>query len=96
MSTAVRNFLPAFLPVTIPPADVIVSPAIPIRQNRKKYMSKRFQRGYVFKAGKMWHGRYRRDVPGQDKREYPLVVLGVRGPMSKLQAREKLMEIINR
>jgi integrase len=94
MSKAVRNSLPAFLPVTIPPADVILSPAQPIRQKRKRYMSKRFQAGYVYPVGKAWYGRYRRDVPDQEKREYPSVVLGERKAMTKRAARQKLMDII--
>jgi integrase len=57
-------------------------------------MSKRFQMGTVFLHGKKWHGRYRRDVPGQEKREYPMVVLGSKKEMSKPEAKQKLMEII--
>ncbi len=96
VSTAVRNFLPAFLPVIIPPTDVILSPAQSIRQKRKSYMSKRFQTGTVFLHGKKWHGRYRRDVPNQEKREYQLVVLGSKKEMSKPEAKQKLMEIIQK
>ncbi len=59
-------------------------------------MSKRFQRGYVFAVGKKWHGRYRRDVPGQQQREYPLVVLGNRKEMTKIEARQKLEGIIEK
>ena len=77
-------------------ADAIVIPAPPIRQKRKAYMSKRFQRGSVFPVGKMWHGRYWRDVPGKEKREHPLVVLGERKEMTKLEARKKLEAIIEK
>jgi integrase len=94
MSTAVRNSLPAFLPVTIQPADAILSPAQPIRQKRKRYMSKRFQAGYVCAVGKQWYGRYRRDVPDQEKRDSPSVVLGPRKQMTKRDARQKLADII--
>jgi integrase len=73
-----------------------LSQATPIRQKRKSQMSKRFQCGYVFAVGKMWHGRYRRDVPGQEKRESPLAVLGARAEMTKLEARQKLMDIIEK
>jgi len=96
VSTSVRNSLPAFLPVTIPSADAIVFPAQSIRQKRKSYMSKRFQTGTVFLHGKKWPGRYRRDVPNQEKREYQLVVLGSKKEMSKPEAKQKLMEIIQK
>ena len=59
-------------------------------------MSKRFQKGYVYAVGKQWYGRYRRDIPDQEERAYPSVVLGPRKEMSKLEARQKLMEIIAR
>lgn len=68
--------------------DAIVIAAPPIRQKRTGYMSKRFQRGSVFSVGKMWHGRYWQDVPGKEKREHPLVVLGERKEMTKLEARK--------
>jgi integrase len=74
----------------------ILSPAQPIRQKRKKQMSKRFQKGYVYIAGQQWYGRYRRDIPDQEKREYPSVVLGPRKEMTKLEARHKLMAIIEK
>jgi integrase len=73
-----------------------VSPAQPIRQKRKKQMSKRFQKGYVYAVGKQWYGRYRRDIPDQEQREYPSVVLGPRKEMSKLEARQKLLAIISK
>src|SRR5579863_3163547 len=57
-------------------------------------MSKRFQTGTVYLHGKKWHGRYRRDVPSQEKREYPVVVLGSKKEMSKPEAKQKLTEII--
>jgi hypothetical protein len=87
---------PIFPPVTIPSADAIVFPAQSTRQNRKSYMSKRFQTGTVFAHGKKWHGRYRRDVPNQEKREYRVVVLGSKKEMSKPEAKQKLMEIIRK
>jgi len=59
-------------------------------------MSKRFQSGTVFLHGKKWHGRYRRDVPNQEKRDYQLVVLGSKKEMSKPEAKQKLMEIIQK
>jgi len=73
-----------------------VSPAQPIRQKRKKQMSKRFQKGYVYAVGKQWYGRYRRDNPDQEQRDYPSVVLGPRKEMSKLEARQKLTGIISK
>jgi len=42
----------------------------------------------------MWHGHYWRDVPGKGKRELPLVLLGERKEMTKLEARKKLEAII--
>src|ERR1700722_12476519 len=75
-------------------ADAIVNSAPPIRQKRKAYMSKRVQRGYVFAVGKMWHGRSRGEVPGSEKREHPLLVLGERKEITKLEARQKLADII--
>src|ERR1022692_1072612 len=77
-------------------SNVILPPAQSIRQKRKSTMSKRFQTGTVFLHGKKWHGRYRRDVPNQEKREYPVVVLGSKKEMSKPEAKQKLMEIIRK
>jgi integrase len=77
----------------IHPQDIL-PPAQSIRQKAKRYMSKRFQAGTVYLHGKKWHGRYRRDVPGQEKREYPVVVLGSKKEMSRQQAKQKLMEVI--
>ena len=59
-------------------------------------MSKRFQRGSVFAVGNKWHGRYWRDVPDKETREHPLVVLGERKEMTKLEARKKLADIIEK
>src|SRR5579862_1292930 len=91
-----RISLPVCSPKTNPSADVILPAAQPTRQKRKKQMSKRHQRGYVFAHGTKWHGRYRRDIPGQDEREYRLVVLGDRKEMTKLDARQELAEIIQK
>ena len=82
------------LRVTSTVADAKVSPATPIRQKRKRCMSKRCQIGSLRLVGKMWYGRYWRDVPGQDKREHPLVVLGCKSEMTKPEAKRKLMDII--
>ena len=76
--------------------DDTLSAALPIRQNRKSTMSKRFQKGSVSKVGKMWYGRYWRDVPGQEKREHPVVVLGERKTVTKLEARKMLEAIIEK
>jgi integrase len=94
MSKAVPIFLPAFPPVTIPPADVILFPSASGQLKGRKQMTKRHQEGYVYPVGKMWYGRYRKDVPNQGKREYPSVVLGPKKEMGMLQAREKLRQII--
>jgi integrase len=68
-----------------------------IRQQRKagRSMSKRSgQSGSVRLVGSKWYGRYWRDVPGKEKREHPLVVLGEKSSMTKPEARRKLMDII--
>lgn len=54
------------------------------------------QSGSVRLVGKKWYGRYWRDVPGQQKREHPLVVLGSKAEMTKPEARRKLLDIIIR
>jgi len=77
--------------------NVIVLPATRIRQQRKagRSMSKRSgQSGSVKLVGSKWYGRYWRDVPGKEKREHPLVVLGEKSSMTKPEARRKLMDII--
>lgn len=57
-------------------------------------MSKRCQIGSLKLVGRKWYGRYWRDVPGQEAREHPLVVLGSRSEMTKPEAMRKLMGII--
>ena len=58
-------------------------------------MSKRSgQSGSVRLVGQKWYGRYWRDVPGKDKREHPLVVLGNKSEMTKPEAKRALMDII--
>jgi len=51
-------------------------------------MSTRFQTGTVRAVGKMWYGRYRRDVAGQQKRSHLAVVLGSKSEMTKQQAKK--------
>lgn len=61
--------------------------AVPFQQKAKRYMSKRSgQSGSVKLVGQKWYGRYWRDVPGKDKREHPLVVLGNKSEMTKPEA----------
>ena len=74
--------------------DATVPPALPIRQKRTGTMSKRFQKGHVYSVGKMWHGRYR--GPGTDERKLEFVDLGERKLMTKLEARRKLADIIEK
>ena len=94
---ASRNSLPDIsAEVTPEPSSVIVPAATPIRQKRKPYMSKRFQTGSVRLVGKMWYGRYWRDVPGKETRDHPLVVLGSKSEMTKPEARRKLLDIIEK
>lgn len=59
-------------------------------------MSKRFQTGSVRLIGRMWQGRYWRDVPGKEKRDHPSVVLGSKSEMTKPEARRKLLDIIEK
>jgi len=83
--------------VTAGTADAMVSGATRIRQQRKagRSMSKRSgQSGSVRLVGTKWYGRYWRDVPGNEKREHPLVILGEKSSMTKPEARRKLMDII--
>ncbi len=64
------------VPLAMSAADDTLSPATPLQQKRKRQMSTRFQTGTVRPVGKMWYGRYRRDVAGQEKRSQIAVVLG--------------------
>jgi integrase len=58
-------------------------------------MSKRpGQSGSVSLVGCKWYGRYWRDVPGNEKREHALVILGKKSEMTKPEARRKLSDII--
>jgi hypothetical protein len=68
---------------------VSVPVATPKRQQRKgRSMSRRSgQTGSLSLVGQKWYGRYRRDVPGKEKREHPLVVLGHKSSMTKPEAR---------
>ena len=52
------------------------------------------QTGSLTLVGQKWYGRYWRDVPGKEKREHPLVVLGEKSSMTKPEARRKLMAMI--
>jgi len=52
------------------------------------------QTGSLTLVGQKWYGRYWRDVPGKEKREHPLVVLGEKSSMTKPEAQRKLMAII--
>src|SRR4029077_20635829 len=70
--------------------------ATPKRQQRKgRSMSRRSgQTGSLTLVGRKWFGRYWRDVPGKEKREHPLVILGEKSSMTKPEAQRKLMAII--
>jgi integrase len=76
--------------------DILLASATDQQKRRIGCMSKRHQAGYVYAVGKQWYGRYRRDIPNQEKREYPSVVLGTRKEMTKLDARQKLADIIEK
>jgi integrase len=86
-----------FVPLVSGDSDAIVSPAAPVRQKGRKYMSKRQgQLGSLRVIGSSWVGRYWRDVPGIAKREHPSVVLGRTSVMTKTAAKRKLMDIIEK
>ena len=94
MSATAQISLPAFVSVTIPSADAIVSNGPPTQQKRKKNMSSRHQAGSVFARGKKWHGSFWCDVQGQEKRKHQVIVLGERKFMTKPEARNALAQII--
>ncbi len=74
---------------------VIIFPAKPFRQKGKKYMSKRSgQAGQVFLRNNRWVGRFYVDVPGQDSRVRKATVLGLKGELTKPQARRKLKDLL--
>ncbi len=84
------------VPLVMSVSGGTLSPATPLQQKRKRQMSTRFQTGYVRLVGKMWYGRYRRDVAGQEKRKQIAVVLGSKSEMTKNQAKKKLLDIIEK
>lgn len=74
---------------------IVDGQATPVRQQGRKYMSKRSgQSGSVKLVGQKWVGRYWVDVPGESKRAHPALVLGSKKGMTKPEARRKLMDII--
>jgi Phage integrase, N-terminal SAM-like domain len=84
-------------PLVSSDASGMVLPETQTRQQRKagRSMSKRSgQSGSVRLVGSKWYGRYWRDVPGNPKREHPLVILGEKSSMTKPEARRRLMDII--
>src|SRR5438552_15500873 len=52
------------------------------------------QSGTVVRKGRMWHGRYYIDIPGQEKRRKASVPLGSIHSMTKPQAKRKLRAIL--
>src|SRR5579862_3328239 len=74
---------------------VILLPAAPFRQTRRKYMSKRSgQMGYVISKNNRWVGRYYADEPGQDGRKRPSVILGLKNELTRTEAKLKLLSIL--
>ena len=69
--------------------------ATPFRQKGRKYMSKRSgQTGQVLLRNNRWIGRYYVDVTGEFKRRRRAVVLGLKGELTKPEAKLKLLTII--
>jgi len=64
-------------------------------RKRKKSMSVRSgQSGTVVEKGKMWHGRYRVDDPGQSERRRSSVPIGPVKEMTKTEAKRKLRSML--
>jgi len=67
----------------------------PFRQKAGKSMSRRSgQAGQVFLRHGRWIGRFWEDVPGQPQRKRRAIVLGLRGELTKPEARRKLMQML--
>lgn len=73
-----------------------VPTAKPFRQKGRKYMSKRSgQSGQVFLRNKRWVGRFYVDVSGQNSRVRKSIVLGLKGELTKPQAKCKLTALLS-
>jgi len=82
-----------------------LSPQVPLTRGtlrlatpnrRGPCMSRRFgQSGTVVQKGRMWHGRYYEDIPGQADRKRMSVPLGLVREITKSEARRKLREKLN-
>ena len=91
-------------PAEIADNDVLSSPqqaasvaaATPDRKRGKSMSRRSGQTGTVVKKGKMWYGRYREDVPGQDQRRNLCVPLGPIKTMTKAEAKRKLRSILEK
>lgn len=95
MASKDNSSVPSIIPFPVLRDEVRIPPTAPFQQKVKRYMSKRSgQSGSVRLVGQKWYGRYWRDVPGKDKREHPLVVLGNKSEMTKPEAKRALMDII--
>jgi len=90
--------VPEISATVVPPLCDSITAATQTQQQRKgsgrSMLRRSGQSGSVRLVGKKWYGRYWRDVPGKEKREQPLVILGHKSSMTKPEARRKLMEII--
>lgn len=71
-----------------------VSNGTPDRKRGKSMSRRSGQAGTVVKKGKMWCGRYREDVSGQDQRRHLCVPLGPIKTMTKAEAKRKLRSIL--
>jgi len=77
-------------------AGVILPSATPNRKRGKSMSFRSGQSGTVVRKGKMWHGRYYVDVPGQAKRRKVSVPLGSTLEMKKNEAKRKLRALLDK
>ncbi len=74
--------------------DDMLVPATPNQKRGKSMIRRPGQSGSVVKKGRMWHGRYYADVPGQEERKRMSVPLGSIDSMTKSEAKRKLRSLL--
>ena len=72
----------------------ILNAATPNRKRKRSMSFRSGQSGTVVRKGKMWHGRYYVDVPGEETRRKASVPLGSVQRMKKNQAKRRLRAIL--
>jgi integrase len=72
----------------------ILSSATPNRKRKRSMSFRSGQSGTVVRKGKMWHGRYYVDVPGEGNRRKASVSLGSIKSMNKQEAKRKLRTLV--